>query len=51
MSWRKFTFYRRVPANGSIYVTMALTGFGKAYFDNISIEPLYPTSAAIPRPQ
>lgn len=49
MAWRKFTFYRRVPASGSIYVTMALTGFGRAYFDNIKIEPLYPTGTASAR--
>lgn len=50
MAWRKFTFYRRVPASGSIYVTMALTGYGRAYFDNIRIEPLYSnTSASVPR--
>jgi hypothetical protein len=51
MAWRKFTFYRRVPASGSIYVTMALTGFGKVYFDNIHIEPLYPTAATVARPR
>jgi hypothetical protein len=54
MNWKKFTLYRRVPASGSLYVTMALTGLGKVYFDNVRIEPLLPanqtvTSAATPR--
>ena len=43
--WRKFTLFRRVPASGSIHVTMALTGLGKAYFDDIRIEPLAPATA------
>lgn len=38
--WKKFTLYRRVPATGSIHVTMALTGLGTVYFDNVRIEPL-----------
>jgi hypothetical protein len=38
--WKKFTFYRRVPATGSINVTLALTGIGTVYFDDIRIEPL-----------
>jgi hypothetical protein len=41
--WRKFTLYREVPASGLIHVTMALTGLGKVYFDDIRIEPLLPS--------
>jgi hypothetical protein len=40
--WRKFTLYRPVPSSGEIHVTMALTGIGKAYFDDVRIEPLVP---------
>ncbi|HKB35311.1 MAG TPA: hypothetical protein VKD72_02590 [Gemmataceae bacterium] len=40
--WKKFTLYRRVPASGSIHVTLALTGLGKVYFDDVRIEPLVP---------
>jgi hypothetical protein len=39
-TWRKFTLYRRVPASGAINVTLALTGIGTAYFDDIRVEPL-----------
>ena len=46
--WRKFTLFRRVPASGSIHVTLALTGLGKAYFDNIRIEPLSPSTVQAP---
>jgi hypothetical protein len=38
--WRKVTLYRRVPSTGEINVTLALTGIGKAYFDDVRIEPL-----------
>jgi hypothetical protein len=38
--WKKFTLYRRVPASGTVSVTLALTGIGTAYFDDVSIEPL-----------
>jgi hypothetical protein len=38
--WKQYTLYRRVPASGAINVTMALTGLGTAYFDDVKIEPL-----------
>jgi hypothetical protein len=38
--WKQFTLYRKVPATGTINVTMALTGIGVVYFDDIRIEPL-----------
>jgi hypothetical protein len=40
--WKKYILYRRVPASGSISVTMALTGLGTAYVDDVRIEPLTP---------
>jgi hypothetical protein len=39
-TWKQFTLYRRVPASGTINVTLALTGMGRAAFDDIRIEPL-----------
>ncbi len=38
--WKQFRLYRRVPASGSIHVTLALTGLGRAYFDDVRVEPL-----------
>jgi hypothetical protein len=38
--WKKITVYRRVPASGSVNVTLALTGIGTVFFDDIRIEPL-----------
>jgi hypothetical protein len=38
--WKKFTLYRRVPDSGTMYVTLALTGLGAVYFDDVRIEPL-----------
>jgi hypothetical protein len=42
--WKQFTLYRKVPSTGTINVTMALTGIGTAYFDDVKIEPLQPAA-------
>ncbi len=46
-SWKKFTVYRRVPASGTINVTLALTGVGTVYFDDIRVEPLTPPNSPV----
>jgi hypothetical protein len=38
--WRKVTLYRTVPASGMVNVTLAMTGIGKVYFDDVRVEPL-----------
>lgn len=38
--WKKFTLYRTMPDSGTLQVTLALTGIGTVYFDDIRIEPL-----------
>ncbi len=38
--WRDVTLYRRVPASGQLHVTVALTGLGTVFFDDIRVEPL-----------
>jgi hypothetical protein len=38
--WRKFILYRTVPDSGTINVSMALTGLGTVYFDDLRIEPM-----------
>jgi hypothetical protein len=38
--WKEFTFYRQVPPSGTVHVTLALTGLGKVYFDDVRVEPL-----------
>jgi hypothetical protein len=45
-AWKKFTFYRKVPASGTMQVTLALTGLGTVYFDDLRIEPLMPAAGA-----
>jgi hypothetical protein len=40
--WKQFSWYRTVPASGNINMSLALTGLGKAYFDDVRIEPLRP---------
>jgi hypothetical protein len=44
--WKRFTLYRRVPSSGLLNVTVALTGLGTAYFDDIRIEPLVTARSA-----
>ncbi|HMP58940.1 MAG TPA: hypothetical protein PKD86_06265, partial [Gemmatales bacterium] len=44
MECKRFSLYRRVPESGQISVTMALTGIGTAYFDDVRIEPLIPAA-------
>jgi hypothetical protein len=43
--WKQYTLYRRVPASGTLSVTLALTGLGTAYYDDVRIEPLAPASS------
>ena len=40
--WKQVILYRKVPASGTINLTMALTGVGIAFFDDVRIEPLVP---------
>ncbi|QJW97005.1 hypothetical protein [Frigoriglobus tundricola] len=42
--WKQFHLYRRVPATGQVSLTVALTGVGIAYFDDLRIEPLQPAA-------
>lgn len=38
--WKRYTLYRRVPANGEVRVVVAMTGLGVADVDEVRIEPL-----------
>jgi hypothetical protein len=38
--WKQFILYRTVPDSGTINVSMALTGLGTVYFDDVRIEPM-----------
>jgi hypothetical protein len=40
--WTKFTLHRAAPRPGPLRVTIALTGFGEAWVDNVMIEPWLP---------
>lgn len=46
-AWRQFILYRTVPDSGTINVSMALTGLGAVFFDDIRIEPLTGKDASI----
>lgn len=48
--WKKYTLYRVVPDSGVIQVTLALTGMGAAYFDDIRVEALSQTRTAAASP-
>jgi hypothetical protein len=43
--WKKFTFYRRVPSSGTMQLTLALTGIGVVYFDDVRIQTMVPATA------
>ncbi len=45
--WKKFTVYRRIPASGTINVTLTMTGLGTVYFDDIRVEPLVPANVPV----
>lgn len=40
--WKQFHLYRRVPPSGQLSLTVALTGVGVAYVDDVRVEPLIP---------
>jgi hypothetical protein len=40
--WKQYHLYRRVPPSGQMALTVAVTGLGIAYFDDLRIEPLVP---------
>ncbi|MBM4070034.1 MAG: hypothetical protein FJ271_13940 [Planctomycetes bacterium] len=50
MPWKKISLYRRVPDSGTLHVTLALTGLGSAYFDDVRIEPLVPSNRTASAP-
>ncbi len=39
--WREFVLYRVAPADGELYVTFALTGYGVAWLDALAVESLH----------
>lgn len=45
-TWKRLVHYRRVPASGTVSVTLALTAIGAARFDDVRIEPLLPNATA-----
>jgi hypothetical protein len=44
--WKQYILYRKVPSSGTINVTLALTGIGSVYFDDVRIEPVTPKESA-----
>ncbi|MFO0844120.1 MAG: hypothetical protein U0797_17250 [Gemmataceae bacterium] len=40
--WKRFSLYREVPASGQVGVTLAMSGLGTVFFDDVRIEPLLP---------
>lgn len=47
--WKRYHLYRQVPASGEVSVTLALTGLGTVYFDDVRIEPIVPGPSTNPR--
>ncbi len=40
MDWFEIVFYRRIPADGTLNVTIGLAGYGFVAFDDFKIEPI-----------
>jgi hypothetical protein len=40
--WKEFTLYRAAPVSGPWWLTIALTGIGDAWIDDVTIEALQP---------
>jgi hypothetical protein len=38
LAWKKFTYYRIAPVDGTVSLTAALTGFGEAYIDDLTVD-------------
>ena len=38
--WREFTLYRAAPRDGTVTVTMALTGIGEVWLDDVTVNLL-----------
>jgi hypothetical protein len=43
--WQEFIMFRAVPPTGRLAVTFALTGFGEAWIDGVTISPLIHSTA------
>lgn len=46
-AWKKIEVFRKVPASGQISLSIALTGLGNVYFDDLKIEAINATSTAV----
>jgi hypothetical protein len=47
-SWRAFTLYRFVPTSGPFTLTVALTGLGDTWLDDITVETVLPAGVSPP---
>jgi len=47
--WRQFTLYRVATQAETLSVSFALTGFGEAWVDDVSVQPLLPAPDPQPR--
>lgn len=49
-SWREFSLYRLAPREGTVDVTIALSGLGEAWVDDMTINVLSPPASQAQRP-
>ncbi len=49
--WKRYSLYRKVPLSGKVHVTLALSGLGTVYFDDVHIEPLQPIGTTVDAPK
>jgi len=46
-TWKKIEVFRKVPSSGQISISIALTGLGTVYFDDLKIEAINPASTSV----
>ena len=46
-TWKKIEVFRKVPTSGQISISLALTGLGTVYFDDLKIEAINPASTSV----
>lgn len=47
-AWKKLETYRQVPSTGQISMSIAMTGLGTAYFDDLKIEAINASQPGLP---
>jgi hypothetical protein len=45
--WEQFTLYRVAPRSGTLTLTIALSGFGEAWIDDVTVQTILPSRPSL----